>query len=364
MEMRMRQIQEEFLDDQNFLFFQLKSLLETKTNSSRSSGVVHRAERGTSQQGFMMSDNHSHASEASGPRLGLAILLTLAFVIGEATAGYLSRSLALMSDAGHNFSDALALILSWYAIRAAKRPATSSRTYGSHRVGILAALANALTLVAIGAIVIWEAVPLFLHPEPVASGPMIWVSLVAILLNGLISSWLRAGSKTDLNIRSAYLHMLGDAVSAFGVVLAGVFVAATGNPIADPVVSVLIGGFIIWSSWGIITESVNILLEAVPKGLDMDALEAAIRGETGVVAIHDLHVWTVASGIIACSCHVVVTERSIRDGQQVIRAIGGTLSHKFDISHATIQIEVEGCEPDDMYCTIKSGGESHAEHGH
>ena len=311
-----------------------------------------------------MSDSHSHASGASGPRLGLAILLTLAFVIGEATAGYLSHSLALMSDAGHNFSDALALILSWYAVRAAKRPATPSRTYGSHRVGILAALANALTLVAIGAIVIWEAVPLFRNPQPIASGPMIWVALVAILLNGLISSWLRAGSKTDLNIRSAYLHMLGDAISAFGVVLAGIFVAATGNPIADPVVSVLIGGFIIWSSWGIITESVNILLEAVPKGLDMAAFEGAIKDVPGVIAVHDLHIWTVASGILACSCHVVVTEQSIREGQQVIRAVREGLLRRFAVSHATIQIEVDGCEPDEMYCTMRPIDHSHDEHEH
>lgn len=311
-----------------------------------------------------MSHNHAHGAEQSSPRLGLSIALTLAFVVGEAIAGHLAHSLALMSDAGHNLSDALALILSWYAIRAAKRPATSERTFGSHRVGILAALANAVTLVAIGTIVIWEAVPRFRNPEPVASGPMIWVALVAIVLNGLISLWLRAGAKNDINIRSAYLHMLGDAVSAFGVVLAGIFVAVTGNPIADPIVSVLIGGFIIWSSWGILTESANILMEAVPKGLDMAALQGAIKEVPGAIAVHDLHVWTVASGIVACSCHVVVSEQTIRSGQQVIRAVRDKFQQKFNISHVTIQVEIEGCEPDEMYCTLRSSTDPHAGHHH
>jgi cobalt-zinc-cadmium efflux system protein len=192
--------------------------------------------------------DHSHGIDGSNPRLGLSIALTVAFVIGEAVAGYFAHSLALMSDAGHNFSDALALVLSWYGVRAARRPATAERTFGSHRVGILAALANALTLVAIGAVIIWEAIRRLLDPQPVRSGPMIWVAPVAVVLNGVISLWLRGAAKSDLNIRSAYLHMLGDAVSALGVVVAGIIVAFTGSTLADPVVSILIGGAIIWSS--------------------------------------------------------------------------------------------------------------------
>lgn len=187
---------------------------------------------------------------------------------------------------------------------------------------------------------------------------------MAIVLNGLISLWLRAGAKTDINIRSAYLHMLGDAVSAFGVVLAGIFAAVTGNPIADPIVSVLIGGFIIGSSWGIITESVNILMEAVPKGLDMAALEGAIKQVPGALDVHDLHVWTVASGIVACSCHVVVIEQSIRSGQQVIRATADKLRHQFNISHTTIQVEVVGCEPGETYCSLRNASSSEAGHQH
>ena len=266
-----------------------------------------------------MSHSHSHQVSASNPRLGLSIGLTLAFVVGEAVAGYLAHSLALMSDAGHNFSDALALMLSWYGFQAAKQPATSKRTFGSHRVGILAALANALTLVAIGAIIIWEAIDRLRDPQPVHSGPMIWVALAAMVLNGVISLWLRSGAKHDLNLRSAYLHMVGDAVSAFGVVLAGIVVAFTGSSLADPVVSFLIGAAIIWSSWGIITESVNILLEAVPKGVDMEALEQSIKNVDGVLGVHDLHVWTVASGIRSASCHVLVSEQNSQAASRFTR---------------------------------------------
>jgi cobalt-zinc-cadmium efflux system protein len=307
--------------------------------------------------------NHCHEVTASNPRLGLSIGLTLAFVLGEAVAGYLSHSLALMSDAGHNFSDALALALSWYGFQAAKQPATAKRTFGSHRVGILAALANALTLVAIGAIIIWEAIERFRDPKPVQSGPMIWVALVAVVLNGVISLWLRSGAKRDLNLRSAYLHMLGDAVSAFGVVLAGVIVAFTGSTLADPLVSLLIGGAIIWSSWGIITESVGILLEAVPKGVDMEALERSIKGVHGVLGVHDLHVWAVASGILSASCHVLVSEQSIRSGEQILKAVAEMLSHDFAIGHTTIQVEVEGCDADSLYCTMTPLG-AHDHHGH
>jgi cobalt-zinc-cadmium efflux system protein len=311
-----------------------------------------------------MFHSHSHDADASSSRIGLSIALTLAFVVGEAVAGYLAKSLALLSDAGHNFTDALALIISWYALRAAKRPATSERTFGSHRVGILAALINALTLVAIGAVIVWEAVQQILEPQPVKSGPMIWVALVAVILNGVISLWLRGGAKHDLNIRSAYLHMLGDAVSALGVVLAGMIVALTGSPLADPVVSLLIGGAIIWSSWGIITEAVNVLLEATPKGLDMGAVERSLKDVPGILGVHDLHVWTVSSGIVACSCHLLVSEQSVRGGEQILKAAAGMLRHDFGIAHTTIQVEVEGCAEVEMYCTMRPVRDSHAGHQH
>jgi cobalt-zinc-cadmium efflux system protein len=299
-----------------------------------------------------MSD-HDHGPSLAGRRLALSILITLAFVLSEATVGYFSHSLAVMSDAGHNFSDALALIFCWYGIWIAKKPSTAQRTFGYHRVGILAALINALALVLIALLIFWEAASRLRRPEPVHGAPMIIVSLVALAMNAIISFWLRREAKHDMNVRAAYLHMVGDAISALGVVVAGIFVAFTGNSIADPVVSILIGTLILWSSWGILKESVNVILEAVPKGMNMEVLEGTINRVSGVLEVHDLHVWTVGSGIIACSCHITVEEQSVRSGENVLRAVAEKLDHDFGITHSTIQVEVEGCDPNDMYCVLK-----------
>jgi len=297
---------------------------------------------------------HNHATAVIGRRLAAAIFITLGFVIAEAVAGYFAHSLALLSDAGHNFADALALVFSWYGIWIARKPSTQTRTFGHHRVGIFATLVNAVSLVVIAILIFWEATDRLGHPAPAHPTPMIVVALVAIIINGTISYWLRRDAKHDINVRSAYLHMLGDAISGAGVVAAGFVIVFTGLSIADPIVSVLIGLLILWSSWGILQESVNVLLEAIPKGMNMDQVEQTIAGVSGVLAVHDLHVWTIGSGIIACSCHITVGEQSIRSGQDVLRAVNDALEHGFDISHSTIQIEVEGCDPNDMYCIARA----------
>jgi cobalt-zinc-cadmium efflux system protein len=308
---------------------------------------------------------HSHGSSAAltGRRLGLSIVITILFVLAEAVTGYFSHSLALLSDAGHNFADALALVFSWYGIWIARKPSTAQRTFGYHRVGIFAALVNAVSLVVIALLIFWEAFSRLRHPEPVESAPMIVAAFIAIVMNTVISLWLRSASKSDLNVRSAYMHMLGDAISAAGVVVAGVFVAFTGSSIADPVVSLLIAVLILWSSWGILTESVNILLEAIPKGMDMAEVERTIGSIHGVRAVHDLHVWTVGAGMVCSSCHIMVDEQSVRSGENVLRAVTEELEHRFGIAHTTIQVEVEGCEPNDMYC-IKRAAEYATGHYH
>jgi cobalt-zinc-cadmium efflux system protein len=283
----------------------------------------------------------------------LSILLTLIFVFGEAAAGYFANSLALLSDAGHNLADALALVFSWYAVWMSKRPADARRTYGYHRVGVLAALVNAVTLVGIALAIFWEAAHRFRTPPPVQSGLMIGVALAAVLLNAVIALWLHAEAKHDLNLRSAYVHMLGDALSAMGVVVAGVIVAWTGQAVADPVVSLLIGGLILWSSWGILTEAVDVLLEAVPKGLDLAKLVQVIQQIPGVHGVHDLHVWTIGSGRAACSCHLLVPEQSAREGQQIQQAVAAMLEQEFRITHTTIQVEVEGCTITDLHCQVQ-----------
>src|SRR5438045_6822038 len=202
-----------------------------------------------------MGHSHDHGESLTGRRLVLSIFLTLAFVAGEAFAGYFAHSLALLSDAGHNFGDALALIISWYGIWIARKPSTQQRTFGYHRVGILAALVNAVSLVVIALLIFWEAAGRLGNPGTVHSTPMIVVALIAMSMNTAISLWLRGDAAHDLNVRSAYLHMVGDAISAAGVVIAGVAVAFTHSSIADSLVSIVIGGQTHCSSWRILQES-------------------------------------------------------------------------------------------------------------
>jgi len=305
-----------------------------------------------------MTHSHDHGATPTRRRLVLSILITLIFVLVEAITGYFSHSLALMSDAGHNFADALALIFAWYGVWIALKPSTARRTFGYHRVGTLAALVNSVSLVVIALLVFWEAIDRLRHPQPVHSTPMIIVAVLAILMNTVISLWLRGGAKKDLGVRSAYLHMLGDAISAAGVVVAGLVVAFTGAPIADAVASIMIGILILGSSWGILKESVNVLLEAIPAGMNMAEVEQTIANVHGVLEVHDLHVWTIGSGMVCCSCHVMVNEQSVRSGENVLRAVTEELEENFGIAHTTIQVEVEGCDPNDMYC-VKRVAEHH-----
>ena len=289
--------------------------------------------------------------------------MTIAFVIGEAFAGYFSHSLALLSDAGHNLGDAAALAFSWYACCVAAKPSNRGMTFGYHRVGILAALVNAVSLVIIALFIGWEAIVRLRHPEPVRGGLMIVVAAIAIGLNVTIGLWLHAGAKHDLNLRAAYLHMVGDAVSAFGVVLAGIIVVFTHMPAVDSIVSFIIAGLILWSSWGILQESVSVLMEGAPANIDMAHVEQTITTVGGVLGVHDLHVWTVGPGAIVCCCHILVAEQTIRDGQQILRAVVAKLDQDFKINHTTVQVEVEGHSSNDMYCCIEPS-ETHIGHHH
>ena len=298
-----------------------------------------------------MSASHHHGGSISSNKMWIAFGLTFAFCTIEALIGYRANSLALMSDAGHNFADALALALSAYAIWVAKKPADSKRTFGYHRAGILAALVNATGLVVMAGAIFYEAILRLRSPEPVQSGPMIWVAIAAIILNSGIAWWLSAAAKNNLNIKSAYMHMLGDAAASVGVVIAGIVILFTGAYIADPIVSIIFALLVLWSSWGILHESVQILLEATPAGMDLATVEAEILKVKGVLNVHDLHVWTVSSGLIACICHIQVAEQSVSDSQIIMQRVSEKLEHDYNISHSTIQVEVEYC-----------GSHEHAEH--
>jgi cobalt-zinc-cadmium efflux system protein len=296
------------------------------------------------------------APSVTGGAMATAVAITLAFVIAEAVSGWVGHSLALLSDAGHNLADAAALALSWYALWMASKPSHHGMTFGYHRVGVLAALVNAVSLVVIAVWIGWEAVMRIQHPEPASGGLMIGVAAVAVVVNVSIGLRLHRGAKGDMNVRSAYLHMMGDAVSAFGVVIAGVLVATMHTSMADPIVSLLIAGLILYSSYDVVRESTTVLLEGTPAGIDMPAVAGAIKSVAGVLDVHDLHVWMVGPGVVACSCHIVVAEQSVREGQQVLRAVVHDIEHRFHITHTTVQVEVEGCEADDMYCVQRQIG--------
>jgi cobalt-zinc-cadmium efflux system protein len=308
----------------------------------------------------MTHDHHSHADDrgfsphfpekVSARTMGTAVTLTLVFVVVEALCGWRAHSLALLSDAGHNLADAAALGFSWYALWISSKPSHHGMTFGYHRVGIFAALVNAVSLIAIALFIGWEALARIRRPDIANGAVMIGVAAAAILVNVLIGLWLHKGAAQDMNVRSAYLHMAGDAVSACGVVIAGVLVTTTRAPLADPIVSLLIAGLILYSSYDILNESVTVLLEGTPAGMDMPALIAAIKRVTGVLDVHHLHVWMVGPGVIACSCHILVAEQSVREGQQVLRAVVHDVEHRFHITHTTVQVEVEGCDANDMYC--------------
>lgn len=294
---------------------------------------------------------HSHVPRLASERtLRSALVLTLVFVSIEALFGWFGPSLALLSDAGHNLADAASLGFSWYAISVAGKRSHHGMTFGYHRVAVLAALANAVSLVVIGLLIGWESIHRIREPHPANGSVMIGVAAAAIVVNLVIGWWLREGSRHDINVRGAYVHQLGDAASALGVVVAGVLVTTTGQPIADPIVSLLIAGLILFSSYGVLTESTTVLLEGTPAGTDMPAVIDAIKGVSGVLDVHDLHVWMVGPGVVACSCHILVAEQSVREGQQVLRAVVEDLTRRFHITHTTVQVEVEGCQDNDMYC--------------
>ncbi len=295
--------------------------------------------------------NHVHLPAGGASlRLKVGLVLTLLFVIAEFGTGLWSGSLALVSDAGHNLTDALALGFSLWALSITRRAPNYNKTYGYHRAGILAAVINASTLVVIALFIFFEAAQRLLNPVPVAGWTMAGVAAVALLLNATIAFSLHQTAHSDLNVRSAFIHMMGDALSSVGVMVAGVGIALTGWLALDPLISILIGLFIVWSSWGIIKEATNILMEASPPGLDMDKLLVDMSHETKVRQIHDLHVWTIGSDFAALSCHVQTDNCTLEEANATVQNLNQMLRDKYDIRHATLQVEYQGCGQQREFC--------------
>lgn len=280
---------------------------------------------------------HVHAPASFGRAFAIGVALNTAFVVIEGTFGFLSDSVALLADAGHNLSDVIGLLLAWGASIATSRRPTSRRTYGYKSSTTLAALANAvLLLVATGAIA-WESVGRLFHPEPVQTTTMLWVAAAGIVVNGATALLFMAGRHGDLNVRGAFLHMVADALVTVGVVVAALLIMATGWLWLDPVVSLVIGGVILVGTWGLLRDSVNLALNAVPTGIDPDAVRAWLGTMPGVVEVHDLHVWALGTTDTALTAHLV-REEAAGDCALLLGVQHGALE-RFGITHATVQLE-------------------------
>jgi cobalt-zinc-cadmium efflux system protein len=288
--------------------------------------------------------NHQSSANANQRRLLIALAITGLMTLVELAGGLLSNSLALLGDAGHMFTDTLALGLSVVALSLAKRPASQNRTYGFHRAEVLAALANGTILVLICGFLFYEAYQRFVEPPEVRGTLMLAVAAVGFLANLLGILILRSASRDNLNLRGAFLHMWGDTISSVGVIVAGVIILATGWTMVDPIISIFIGLLILRGAVGLVLESSDILLEAVPKHLDVAQIISALKEIEGVRDVHDVHLWTITSGIYALSCHLQIEDRMVSSSSQIVEAVNQALSQKFGIGHSTLQLECGECE--------------------
>jgi cobalt-zinc-cadmium efflux system protein len=288
---------------------------------------------------------HDHAHTPSGKnkrRLAVVLGLTTLYLSAEVAGGLLTGSLALLADAGHMLTDVAGLGLALLAIRFAERPATPERTYGYYRVEILAALANAVVLIGISLYVLYEAYERFRHPPEVQSGAMLLVALVGLAVNVAGIFILRAGAQESLNMKGAYFEVLSDLLTSVGVIVAGVVMLTTGWYYADPLISAGIGLFILPRTWMLLRDAVGVLLEGTPSDVNLAELRQAVEGVEGVAGAHDLHVWSLTSGLNAMSVHVVRAEGALHD--DVLAGVRLRVTSAFKIAHATVQVESEGCE--------------------
>jgi cobalt-zinc-cadmium efflux system protein len=304
-------------------------------------------------------NGHNHTHGLARNSLRLAFFLTLIIVIVEVVGGLLANSLALLSDAGHVVTDIFALGLAWFATVQAERPPNARKTFGYHRVGILAAMVNAITLIVIAFAILLEAVQRFQHPENVQPQIMFLAAGVGIVINLIIGFGLLKESN-NLNVRAATLHVFGDVGASVGVIVAGVIILFTGWTIVDPLISVGIAVLIAIGAWRILRETTDILLEAVPKGLSMPGLVKDVTSVKGIEDVHDLHVWSITNNMYALSCHALIANLPPSDSSVILQSLNTMLSEKYHIGHVTIQFE---CDPhQETYCAV-NGLYCHMENG-
>jgi cobalt-zinc-cadmium efflux system protein len=289
--------------------------------------------------------SHAHAPKDFGRAFAIGVALNLGFVAVEAIFGILANSTALLADAGHNLGDVIGLLIAWGAASLAKRPPSERFTYGLRASSILAALGNALLLIFACGAIAWEAVWRFTDPQPVASMTVMVVAGIGILINGFTAWLFMSGRKGDLNIRGAYLHMVADAGVSFGVVLAGAAIMLTGWLWLDPVTSLAIVAIILWSTWGLLRDSITLALAAVPRHIELAKVKACLEELPGVARAHHVHVWGMSTSEVALTAHLVMPGGHPGDG--FLKAAAHELRERFGIAHPTLQIET-GDEASDV----------------
>ena len=289
------------------------------------------------QSEAFMSEHHHHHSANYGRAFAIGITLNVVFVLVEVFYGLQADSLALLSDAGHNMSDVLGLLIAWGGFYLGRLRPNQKHTYGLGRATILAALFNALILlVAIGGIA-WEAIARFSHPVPIQGGIVMWVAGIGVVING-ITAWLfMSGNKDDLNLRGAFLHMTADALVSLGVVIAGAVFLLTGWTWLDPAISLAIAVVILLGTWGLLRQSLHLSLDGVPDSIDLNAVRSYLGAQPGVIEVHDLHVWAMSTSEIALTAHLVIPDG--HQGDEFLNHVADKLHKEFSIEHATIQIE-------------------------
>lgn len=288
--------------------------------------------------------HHTHSNAPLSTRaLRYSLAATFAYILITLFAGIRAHSLALLSEAGHNVTDLLSLLLSWVAVFIQTRPPSATKTFGYHRAGVLAAFVNALTLVAIAFYIFYEAFTRMRAPVEVEPHIMIWVAVIGVVMNGTIS-WVLFRAAHDVNIRSAFIHQFGDTLSTAAVIIGGWIIVFTGKTWVDPALSIGIAFLILWSSFGIIRETLNILLEGAPRGLSAEKISDSLTGVAGVRDVHDVHIWSIGSDMHALSCHVRIDDITLSESDIILRQVRDILIAKFHINHTTIQFENGDCE--------------------
>jgi cobalt-zinc-cadmium efflux system protein len=315
-------------------------------------------------RGAIMHPEHILVIPPAARRLQIAMLLTAIILVAEVATGFVANSLALLSDAGHVLTDMFALGLSWIAVRQAARASTGRMTYGFHRVGILVAVVNAVTVAVVAVLIFIEAVNRLQGTPEIKGNLLLAMAVVGGLVNLVVAGALHRESSRSLNVRSAFLHVVGDLLGSVGVLVAALAILIGDVVWVDAAVSIFIGLIILVGAARILREAIAIFLEATPAHIDVDELVAEMAAIPGVLGVHDLHVWSITPAIHALSCHLLVEDRNISQGCLLLEDINALLSDRFSIGHSTIQMETEACDPNALHCYLSPDGMITADHVH